>query len=100
MRMDEDEMAWFRFRYAGGRCEWCGADVEWDLRGRPSRGESLDGHWELHHHPHSSRLDDAFGSARDEIYPDIPLNLRIICWDCHRTPHGRHVPIDPLDPFR
>ena len=99
-RMTEEEMAWFRFNYAKGKCEWCGAALDWDRRGRQYAGE--EGCWELHHHPHKSRLDEAFGGEeiRDEIYPDIPLNFRVLCWDCHKHPHGRNRPLDWRDPFR
>ena len=99
-QMSNEEMAWFRFRQANGNCEWCGEPLDWDKRGRQYKDE--DGCWELHHHPHESRLNDAFGSEeiREKIYPDIPLNLRVLCWDCHKSPHGKNRPLDPRDPFR
>ena len=96
---NEEEMVRFRFRYARGRCERCGEPVEWEKRGRPYGDEDPEGYWEKHHHPSDSRLEDAFGPSREEFYPDMPINIRIWCWKCHKRPHGRHIPLSPQDPL-
>jgi len=34
VRMNDEEMAWFRFQQAGAQCEWCGSPLDWDKRER------------------------------------------------------------------
>jgi len=99
-RMSEDEQIDFLFQQQRERCAWCPNKLVRELRGRQHRDKK--GCWELHHNPPKARLDNAFGGKRlrNRVYPDTPLTLRLLCWECHSKTLGRNRPIDPRDTMR
>jgi len=89
-RYSEEELVEFLFRAQGGKCAWCGEPLDPDGRGSQ---------WELHHHPAKSWRRRAFGEDWKTFLPEIPINMRLICLDCHDYPHGGRQKPRPFDPL-
>jgi hypothetical protein len=66
------------YEKAGGRCERCGIELDFDKRGPRHYGE--EGCWEIHHRIGRKRLQRTFEGT---INPHLPLYVHILCEDCH-----------------
>ena len=95
--MEEEELIDFLYRAQGGRCAWCREDLDPDGRSiRLVRGSNRKGKWQLHHHPSESSRERTFGEHWEDFVPEIPINMRLVCLDCHDYPHGGKNPQDSL----
>jgi len=89
--MREEELVEFLFQAQGGRCAWSRKPIDRDGRGAE---------WELHHHPAKSWRKQAFGEKWETFLPAVPLNMRLVCLECHDYPHGGSHRPRPFDPLR
>jgi len=97
----EDEIIQFLWIKQKGRCAWCNEPL--DSNGRSvgiARGNDRAGKWQLHHNPPKSKRQQAFGEKWDQLIPEIPLNMRLICLKCHDFPHGGYHKTRPRDILR
>lgn len=97
---DEDELVEFLYHVQGARCAWCGDELDPDGRSmRLARDANRRGKWQLHHHPSESAREATFGDNWRMILPEIALNMRLVCLECHDYPHGGRIQARPLDPI-
>lgn len=77
MAIHEETARWLFYEVAGQHCQSCGKQLTWANRGREGRGA-----WEIHHiDAGRTAIERAFSGVID---PDMPVYLRVICWDCHK----------------
>jgi len=78
MAVDEETARWLFYEIAEQHCQSCGKQLTWANRGREGRGA-----WEIHHiGAGRTAMERTF---RGVIDPDMPIYLRVICWDCHKN---------------
>lgn len=97
----EEELIEFLFRAQRGRCADYNKPLDRDGRSlRIVRGGDTEGKWQRHHNPPISNRKRAFGENWERIAPEMPLNMRVICLECHDYPHGGKYKTRPRDVLR
>jgi len=75
---ETEYVEWLFYEKAGGRCERCHKELDFDKRGPRHYGE--EGCWEIHHRIGRKRLQRTF---KGTINPHWPLYVEVLCEEHH-----------------